>query len=415
MSAPAPAFTREACEQLDRDDPLAHFRDEFSLPDGLIYLDGNSMGAQPKAARERLHQIIDTQWPEHLVGGWLADDWMRTPERCGAVIAQLIGAEPSEVVIADSTSVNLFKALHVALAMQSGRKVILTESGNFPTDLYVSQGIADRSNGRYATKVVARDEIVSSLNGDVAVLTLTHVDYRTAEIHDMAAITASAHNAGVLVVWDLSHSAGAVPIALDDCTVDLAVGCGYKYLNGGPGAPAFIYIAQRHIDAAVNVIPGWLGHRDPFIFANDYVAAPGIRRMISGSPSVISGIALEAGASVTVRAGMDAVRAKSVELCEMLTAGVDALCPEVEIASPRDASRRGSHVALWHPEAYGITQALIAAGVVGDFREPDIVRLAMTPLYLRFVDVFETVRRLRTILDHKAHLDPAFKTRKPIP
>ncbi len=408
--------TRAECVALDAADPLGRFRDLFHLPAGMIYMDGNSMGAQPLQTRARMRAIVEEEWPEHLVTGWLADNWMDSPRRCGDLVAQLVGAAVGEVVIADSTSVCLFKLLSAALQLRPDRNVILTDTANFPTDLYVAQGLVAASAGGVSLRIVPTEQIPEALTDDVAVLMLTHVDYRTAFMHDMDAVTKAAHAAGALMLWDLSHSTGAVEVDLGRAGADLAVGCGYKYLNGGPGAPAFLYIAAQHQEHMQNVIAGWLGHASPFTFEQTYAPAPGIARMVSGSPPVMAIVALQSAVEVTLDAGMSALRRKSVELTDLFIALVDELCEGTgaEIASPRNSALRGSHVAVRHEYGYGVVRAMAERGVIGDFRDPDIARFAMTPLYTSYADVFDAVAHLAAVLHAGEHLDPAHRVRNAI-
>ena len=396
--------------ELDAADPLAHFRDEFHLRDGLIYLDGNSLGAMPKATAARMETTLHQEWREGLITSWLGADWVNSPRRIGDKIAQLLGAEAGEVVVADSTSINIFKALTAALSLQEGRSVLLTEQTNFPTDHYMMQGIEGFSGGRVQTKSVRPEEVLDHLSDDVAVLLLTQVHYKSGLARDMAAVTAKAHEHGVLVVWDLSHSAGAIPVDLNGANADFAVGCGYKFLNGGPGAPAFLFAAKRHHNA-MPVLSGWFAHARPFAFEEDFDAADGIERFLCGTPGVLGMAALEEGVDLMLRADMAQVRAKSVALAELFIEAMEQHCSDYgfTLVSPTDADKRGSHVAYSHPEGYAIMQALKARDVIGDFRTPDVMRFGLPPLYLRHTDVVEAVERLAAICESREWDTPEFK------
>ncbi len=395
--------------QMDAQDPLRDFRDQFELRDGLIYLDGNSLGTLPKATVAAMQDAVREQWGEGLITSWLGADWVNAPRRIGDKIAGLIGAEPGEVIAADSTSVNIFKALGAALSLQDGRSIILTEQGNFPTDHYMMQGLERLSGGKTRAVAVPGDEVLDHLNEDVAVLLLTQVHYKSGAMRDMAAINRAAHANGVLVIWDLSHSTGAIEVDLNGTGADFAIGCGYKFLNGGPGAPAYLYVAERHQHAEA-VLAGWFGHARPFDFEEDYVAAPGIERFLCGTPPVLGMVALEAGVDLIAKAEMRDVRAKSVQLSELLVECMEPLCAEFgfELASPLDRATCGSHVSYAHPYAYAITQALKEREVIGDFRAPDVLRLGITPLYLRHSDIVEAVARLYQICAEKAWDKPEY-------
>lgn len=403
--------SRQAAVELDRGDPLAAMRDLFALPGELIYLDGNSLGPLPHATVGAVHRTLREEWGESLIGSWNEHGWIDLPHRLGDLLAPVIGAGPGQVVVADSTSVNLYKLLWAALELRPDRASVITEEGNFPTDCYLATAAA-RAHGR-ALEVVPRHELEARLDDRVAALVLTHVDFRSGEMHDMAALTARAHDAGALVIWDLAHSAGAVPLALDRWGVDMAVGCTYKYLNGGPGAPAFAYVAQRHHHHLSTPLPGWMGHANPFAMAPAYEPAAGVARLLCGTPPILSLAAVEPGLATVSSAGVERLRAKSVALSELLIGLVERRCTGLglDLASPRDSARRGSQVSFRHPHAYAVCQALIAAGVVGDFREPDILRLGLAPLYLRFVDIWDAVERLREILTERTWDDPRFTVR----
>jgi kynureninase len=405
MRADVPASVRE----LDEKDALKGFRARFALPPEVIYLDGNSLGALPAATADRLDGIVRREWGVGLIRSWNDHDWVGASRRVGDKIAPLIGAGAGEVVVADSTSVNLFKLLMAAVAARPGRKIILSEAGNFPTDLYIAQGIAALSPGLSLRSIVT-DEIFASLNQDVAVLLLTHVHYKTGHKHDMARITKRAHECGALVIWDLSHSAGAVAVDLNAAGADLAVGCGYKYLNGGPGAPAFLYVASRLQKDLRSPITGWFGHSEPFAFAGEFHPAPDINRFLSGTPPVLGLAALEVGIDLLAEAPRDLLFRKSRELCSRFIEWMDP-CPGLELVTSRDPEARGSHVSLRHPDGYPVIQALIAEGIIGDFRAPDIMRFGFAPLYLSFADVWRAASSLCEVLTTRRWDDEHFRKR----
>jgi kynureninase len=385
---------------MDEADPLAAVRDEFLLPDGVVYLDGNSLGALPRRTEPRVRAAVAREWGEGLVTSWNAAGWIDLPARVAGKIAPLVGARPSEVAVADSTSVNLFKLLAGALRLRPGRRVVVSERGNFPTDLYVAQGLGALL-GDVELRLVPRAELSGALDDRTAVLMLTHVDFRTGEIHDMAGLTRAAHDAGALALWDLAHSAGALPVDLDGCGADLAVGCGYKYLNGGPGAPAFAFVAEALQAGFETPLAGWMGHATPFAFDTTYTPASGIARLLCGTPPILSLVALECGVETVAAAGVPRLRRKSVALTELFARLVAQDCAAFGFgfASPADPARRGSQVALRHPEAYAIVRALIARGVIGDFREPDVLRFGFAPAYVRYVDVFDAAAALRAVME----------------
>jgi kynureninase len=387
---------RAACAALDAADPLAHCRDRFVLPRGLVYLDGNSLGALPRAVRAAVDSVIDHEWGHDLIASWDDNGWWDAPVVVGDVLAPLLGAGPGQVVVCDSTSVNVAKQVEVALTMRPGRDTIVTEIGNFPTDRYLVDAIAARRGARVVA--VPRAEVVEAMGERPAVVVLTHVDYRTGEVHDLRAVTEAAHAAGALTLWDLSHSAGAVPLALDDDGADLAVGCGYKYLNGGPGAPAYVYVAARHQVDLPSPLPGWVGHADPFAMEDAYRPADGVRRLLVGTPPILALAAFGAALSVFHGVAMADLRAKSLALTDLFIDLVEARELPVTLATPRDHHRRGSQVSLRHPAAPEVMDRLIAAGVVGDIRPPDILRFGFAPLYVRYVDVWDAADALATIL-----------------
>jgi kynureninase len=400
-------MNRADCLALDTQDPVAALRDQFALPEGKIYLDGNSLGVLPKATAARVAEVVQREWGEHLIESWNSAGWIDLPQRVGNKIARLVGADANELVVADSTSVNLFKVLSAALTMVTAdnpqRRVILSERDNFPTDLYIAESLA-RERGFELVLIDAPEKIEPRLaQGNVAVLMLTQVNYRTGRLHNMAALTQAAHDAGALAVWDLAHSAGALPVHLKRDDADFAVGCGYKYLNGGPGAPAFVWVHPRHADRFAQPLAGWMGHAAPFAFTPGYAPAPGIARYLCGTPPVIQMAALECGVDTVLAAeplgGIDALRGKSLALTSLFMQLVQQRCDELHVITPLDGAQRGSQVSLTRREgAYAIVQALIARGVVGDFRAPDVLRFGFTPLYTRFVDVWDAVAHLCQVL-----------------
>jgi kynureninase len=384
-------------------------RSRFQLPDGIIYLDGNSLGALPIDAAARVARTVEQEWGDDLITSWNRHDWIGLPQRVGAQIARLIGAQSDEVIACDSTSINLFKLLAAALAARPGRGTILTAEDNFPSDLYMAQGLAALTGA--TVRAVPVDAIEAALDEDVAVLTLTQVDYRSGRRHDMAALTAAAHRAGALSLWDLSHCAGAIAVDLAAANADLAVGCGYKYLNGGPGAPAFLYVRRDLQDGLANPLSGWMGHASPFAFAPAYQPASGLDRFLTGTPSVIAMAALEAGLATFDGIEMAALEAQSAALSQAFIAAVEARCPTLKLASPRDPAARGSHVVFEHPDAYPIMQALIARGVIGDVREPDLIRFGFAPLYNSHADVTAAAAMLADVMETGAYDTAEFRRR----
>jgi kynureninase len=393
-------ISRDDIQKLDQADPLAAVRDEFFVPDGLVYLDGNSLGMLPKRVPERLERAIRQEWGTDLIRSWNKNNWIGLPAKVGAKIARLIGAESDEVITADSTSVNLFKLLLAALKLRPDRRVIVSDIDNFPTDLYMAQGVNALLDDRLELRFVKRGELLGEIDSSVAVVMLTQVDYRTGELLDMKGITDAVHAHGALMIWDLAHSAGAFPVDLTACDVDFAVGCGYKYLNGGPGAPAFLYVPRKHQSQAVPVLSGWMGHKNPFEFTPWYAPAEGIGRLTAGTPSVLGLQALDAALEVFDTVNMNAVREKSLGLTDAFIALMEPLCLEFgfELVTPKDHALRGSQVSYAHEQGYAIMQALIADGVIGDFRAPNIVRFGFTPLYTRYADVQEAVTRLERVM-----------------
>lgn len=383
----------------------------FDLPEGVIYLDGNSLGPMPKAAAARVAHAVTEEWGKLLIRGWNAAGWMEMPARVGDRIARLVGAEPGSVVMGDTLSIKVYQALASALEMNPSRRVILSDTGNFPSDLYMADGLVRTLGEGYALRTVAPEEVEAAIGPDIAVLMLTEVDYRTGRKHDMAKLIAKAHAARALVVWDLAHSAGAIPVALARDGADFAVGCSYKYLNSGPGGPAFIYVAPRHQDVARPALSGWLGHEAPFAFDLDYRPAPGIERMRVGTPPILALAALDAALDVWEGVAMEDLRAASLALQDRFIEGVEAACPDLTLATPRDHGSRGSQVSFRHAEGYAIMQALIHEGVIGDFRAPDILRFGFTPLYIGAAEVDRAVGILTRIMAVRGWDRPEFKAR----
>lgn len=404
-------ISRDHTAELDLKDPIARFREQFLLPAGVIYLDGNSLGPLPATAASRIEQVVRREWGSGLVRSWNDAGWIDLPERVAAKIAPLIGAAADEVMVADSTSVNIFKLLAAALKLRPERRVILSVEENFGTDLYVAEGLAHHLAGDVELRLVPNRDVESALTADVAVLMLTHVDFRSGEMHELKAVTAAAHAAGALVLWDLAHSAGAVEVELDAWEVDFAVGCGYKYLNGGPGAPAFAFVARRHHDVLESPLWGWMGHSAAFDFNPSYDPAPGVKRLRVGTPPVLSLAALECGVETIAAVGVENLREKSIALTELFIALVNQECGGFgfDLASPVEASKRGSQVSFRHEDGYAIVQALISEGVIGDFRAPDILRFGLCPAYIRFVDVWEAVSTLRRIMIDRGWDRPEFR------
>lgn len=407
-------ITRAACEALDAADPLARFRERFELPAGVIYLDGNSLGALPKGVAERVADLVRRQWGERLIRSWNEAGWWNLPRAVGAKLAPIVGAAADEVVAGDGTSANIFKALAAALALNPGRRAILAEAGSFPTDLYVAAGLAEFMGGKELRLIgPGEGELAAALAaGDVAAVILSQVDYRTGVLRDMGAETALIHKAGALAIWDLCHSAGALPIDLAGAQADFAVGCSYKYLNAGPGAPSFSFAAKRHHATMTQPIRGWHGHARPFDFSAAYEPAAGVSRMLSGSQPVLALAALDAALELWPEVDLQALRAKSLALTEIFM----ALAAEAgfEVITAREAARRGSQVSLRHPEGYPIAQALIERGVIGDFRAPDILRFGFAPLYLRHTDAYDAAAALADIARSGIWREPRFSLRRSV-
>ncbi len=402
---------RADAERLDAQDPLAGFRDAFELPEGVIYLDGNSLGPLPRTAAARMDAAVRGEWGGQLIRGWNTAGWIEAPQRVGDKIGRLIGARPGEVVAADSTSVNLFKAAAGAVKLQKGRRKVLTEAANFPTDLYVLEGLTDMSDAWLDVRPT--EAVLGAIDEDTAAVVLTHVHYTTSRRWDLAAVTAAAHAKGALAVWDLSHTAGALAVDVTAAGCDLAVGCGYKYLNGGPGAPAWLYVPKRLQALVRQPLSGWMGHAEPFAFEPCYRPSPDIRAQTCGTPPVLGLVALECGVDGVAEAAPAAIEAKGLALAALFIEQVEARCAGFGLAltGPREMESRGLHVSFTHPEGYAIVQALIARGVIGDFRAPDILRFGFSPLFLRHADVWDAVQVLRQVLETQAWDAPEFRER----
>lgn len=413
--------TRESCVAADRQDPLAPLKARFDLPPGVLYMDGNSLGVMPRAAAARAAEVITQEWGTGLIRSWNTAGWFELPSRLGDKLAGLLGAKQGELVITDTTSLNIFKALAASLRIQQKRqpkrRVILSERDNFPTDLYMIQGMIDLLQQGYEMRLID-DELPldRALDDDVAVVLLSHVNYRSGQMHDMAAVTRQAHERGALIIWDLAHAAGAVPVDLNGADADYAVGCTYKYLNGGPGSPAFIWVAPRHIPDFWQPLSGWWGHQRPFDMTVAYEPAGGIRRYLCGTQPIVSLAMVECGLDVAREADMAEVRKKSLALADLFIALIEERCAghPLTLVTPRDHAERGSHVSLRHPNGYEVMQALIARGLIGDYREPEVLRFGLTPLYFGYADVWDAVEILKDVLDSKAWDKPEFKQRSAV-
>lgn len=413
--------TREACVNADRQDPLAHVKEQFDLPPGVLYLDGNSLGVLPKTAAARAAQVITEEWGTGLIRSWNTAGWFDLPAHLGDKLGSLLGAREGELVVTDTTSLNIFKALAAALRIQQQkhpkRRVILSERDNFPTDLYMIQGMIDLLQQGYEMRLIDDDlPLDKALDDSVAVMLLSHVNYRSGHMHDMAAVTAQAHACGALAIWDLAHAAGAVPVDLNGANADFAVGCTYKYLNGGPGSPAFIWVAPRHTRDFWQPLSGWWGHSRPFDMAVAYEPAGGIRRYLCGTQPIVSLSMVECGLDVARAAGMDEVRKKSLALSDLFIDLVESRCAghPLTLVTPRTHADRGSHVSFRHPNGFEVMQALIARGVIGDYREPEVLRFGLTPLYFGYADVWDAVDILKDVLDTRSWDKPEFKQRSAV-
>ena len=412
MPSPSHSLTREDALRMDGEDLLRACRERFTLPEGVNYLDGNSLGALPRSVAPRLQRAVEQEWGVGLIRSWNDADWYPAPQRVGARIARLIGAAADEAIVADSTSVNLFKVLVAALRMQPGRTRIVGELGNFPTDGYIASGVAELMRAEFMA--VESHQLLEAIDERTAIVSLTHVNYKTGRVYDMAGITRRAHEVGALVVWDLCHTAGAMPCDLNGCNADFAVGCGYKYLNGGPGAPAFVFVAKRHHPQLNQPLTGWHGHARPFAFVDAYEAAAGMDRMLVGTAPQLSLIALEAALEAFDGVDMQMLRRKSLALTGLFIRLVDQELSGFGLATPREDVLRGSQVSLTHEQGYAIMQALIARGVIGDFRAPDILRFGFAALYVRFIDVWNAVAELKDVMESKAWATPRFQQRKAV-
>lgn len=408
--------SRTDCEALDRKDPFRAHRERFHIPEGVIYLDGNSLGLMPKSAPARVADALSRQWGEDLITSWNKNGWFHLPHVIGDKISRLIGGGAGNVMVADTISVNLFKVLTAALALKRERRVILSDNGNFPSDLYVAQGLNRFLADGHELKVAAPEEVASAISDDVAVVMITEVDYRTARRHDMKAITKLAHDEGCLIIWDLAHSAGAVPVDLLGADADFAVGCTYKYLNGGPGSQAFVWVHPRHQALAEPALVGWWGHARPFAFDLSWEPAPGLVRQQCGTQAILSMAALDAAMDEWTDIDLQALQLKSRGLCQLFINLVEGSCGKhgVKLAGPRDMAQRGSHVSFHCPEGYAVMQALIARGVIGDFRAPDIIRFGLAPLYNSHVEVFDAAAALAEILDTRIWDKPEFLAKKAV-
>ena len=406
-------ITRADCQAMDQNDPLSFLREEFHMPEGLINMDGNSLGALPKSTVQKVEKAIKEEWGIGLIRSWSEAGWFESPVRIGNKIAPLIGAKEGEVLVADTTSINLFKALAAASQMNKDRSILLSEEGNFPTDLYMMQGLSALSNNRLQTKVVPPEQLLDALTEEVAVLLLTQVNFKTADIKDMRAITQKAHEKGILVIWDLSHSVGSIEVDLTTANADFAVGCGYKFLNGGPGAPGFIYVPKRHQATAQNMLSGWMGHADPFAFAEDYEPKASVERFRAGTPVMLGMTALESGVELFQKTSIAALRQKCIQLSELFIHLMDQACGTYgfQLASPTDATQRAGHVAFSHPEGHAIYQAIKRKQIISDFRTPDILRFGITPMYLRYVDMYDVVMAIQEVMVTGAWDRAEFKVR----
>ena len=392
----------EDLKNLDQQDPLSEYREAFNLPKNTIYFDGNSLGPVPKTTLNNLNNTINEEWGSDLINSWNKADWINLPQTLGNKIAPLLGAKAGEVIVVDSTSINLFKVLTSALRLNENRKKILSESTNFPSDLYILEGINRISNNQYECVLIEDDDndIEKYIDSSTAVVMLSHIDYKTGRISDMKKITDYAHNKGALVVWDLSHSVGVMPMDLHNIGVDFAVGCTYKHLNGGPGAPGFLYVRNDLIKKVTQPLSGWRGHSDPFAFDREYKPANNINKFICGTPSILAYKAVESGLNVFEGISMEQVREKSIQLSEVFIELINQECDEFEfkLFSPNDSNLRGSQISYMHENAYPIMQSLISRGVIGDYREPNILRFGISPLYMRYEDVWNAIMRLKKIM-----------------
>ncbi len=409
-------MTRNDCLKRDEADPLRHFRERYVIPEGMIYLDGNSLGLMPKSVPERVAHAVAVQWAQDLITSWNKNGWFHLPRVIGDKIARLIGGGPGNVIVADTISINLFKVLTAALALRRDRKIILSDSGNFPSDLYVAQGLNRFLADGHVLKTVAPEAVLDAITDDIAVVMITEVDYRTARRHDMKAVIAKAHAHGALVIWDLAHSAGAIPVDLMGGDADFAIGCTYKYLNGGPGSPAFVFVHPRLQATAEPALVGWWGHAKPFSFSMEWQPADGMVRQQCGTQAMLSMVALDAALDTWADVDMKALQKKSQGQCQTFIDCVEADCGKfgLKLAGPRNLDERGSHVSFHCPEGYAVMQALIAQKIVGDFRSPDIIRFGFAPLYNSFAEVFDAAEALTRILETRGWDRPEFLAKKSV-
>jgi kynureninase len=410
MMSPASMISREACVARDALDPLRGLRERFAIPEGLIYLDGNSLGPMPRAAAGVLNRTIEQEWGHDLIRSWNSAGWFDMPLRLGDRVGALIGATPGQTVVCDTTSINLYKAIHAALGLRPDREIIIAESESFPTDLYIIEGAMKSAGRPMQRRLIGADgpSIEALLDRNVAVVVLSHVNYRTGALHDIAAVTRQIHDAGAVVVWDLCHSAGVIEINFDRHAIDFAVGCTYKYLNGGPGSPAFISVAKAHQAAAQHPLSGWWGHAAPFAFDRTFRPNEGIKRFLCGTPPIISLRGVEVALDAMEGVEIAALRQKSLALTGLFMARVAALLPQLEIATPAQPGSRGSQVAIAFDNGYAVIQAMIERGVIGDFRAPDIMRFGFAPLYIRFADVWDAAEILARCIQEEVWRDPRF-------
>ncbi|TQV77587.1 kynureninase [Aliikangiella marina] len=402
---------------MDAKDPLAAKRAEFYLPENTIYLDGNSLGPMTHAAKDRVNAVMTQQWGDDLITSWNKHQWIDLPEIVGEKIAPIIGAGPGQVICCDSVSINLFKVISAALSLNPSRHKVLSQNDNFPTDLYMTQGLENLLGREKCQLVTTKEEdILDSLDESIAVLMLTQVNFRTGRIHDIQSITEKAHQLGILVIWDLAHSAGAIPVKVDEWGVDFAVGCGYKYFNGGPGAPAFVYVAEKHLAALEQPLSGWMGHASPFEFSPDYEKPPSIKQFLCGTPGVVSMSVLDASLDLFTDINIEMIREKSLALTDLFIELVnqEESLNQLEIITPLEHDERGSQIAYCHDDAYAICQALIAEGVIADFRAPNILRFGFSPLFLRYADIEKSVELLIDVVSEKRYDSEQFRSRKAV-
>ena len=413
MNSSAAAVSREACVALDAGDPLAVFRDRFVMPDGVIYLDGNSLGPMPRAAASLLDRTITREWAHDLIKSWNSAGWFEMPLRLGNRVGALIGAAAGQTVVCDTTSINLYKAVHAAMALRPDRNVVVAEAASFPTDLYIIEGAMKSAGRPMRRRLVGIDgpSVEALLDDKVAVVVLSHVDYRNGALLDIAAITEQIHRAGALAVWDLCHSAGVIDVGFDRHAIDFAVGCTYKYLNGGPGSPAFITVASPHQAAASHPLSGWWGHAAPFAFDRDFRPDAGIKRFLCGTPPIISLRGVEAALDALDGVELGALREKSLALSELFIARISSEMPGLDIVTPREPRLRGSQVSIAFEHGYAVVQAMIERGVIGDFRAPDIMRFGFAPLYLRFADVWDAVEIMAECIRDEVWREPRYSER----